>query len=58
MKKVNIETGLFTHEESNETIFEAFVEGMLPEEKEDDGKEEPPSAPSFRDMFPKESPSY
>jgi len=58
MKKVNIETGLFTREESSETIIEAFVEGMLPEEKEDDGKEEPPSSPSVRDMFPKESPSY
>jgi penicillin-binding protein 1A len=58
MKKVNIETGLLSHEESSETIIEAFVEGMLPEEKEDDGKEEPPSSPSVRDMFPKESPSY
>jgi penicillin-binding protein 1A len=58
MKKVNIETGLPTREESGETIIEAFVEGMLPEEKEDDGKEESPSLPSTRDILPKESPSY
>jgi penicillin-binding protein 1A len=57
MKRVNIETGLPTREESNETILEAFVEGMLPEEKEDDRKEEPPSSsPTIRDMLPKESP--
>jgi penicillin-binding protein 1A len=58
MKKVNIETGLPTHEESNETIIEAFVEGMLPEEKEDERKSESPSSPSIRDILPKESPSY
>jgi penicillin-binding protein 1A len=58
MKKVNIETGLPTHEESNETILEAFVEGMLPEEKEGERKEESPSSPAIRDMLPKESPSY
>jgi penicillin-binding protein 1A len=58
MMKVNIETGLPTREESNETIIEAFVEGTLPEETEDNGKEEPPSSPSVRDIFPKESPSY
>jgi penicillin-binding protein 1A len=59
MKKVNIETGLLTHQDSQETIIEAFVEGMLPEEEEkDDEKEESPSSPSIRDMLPKESPSY
>jgi len=58
MKKVNIETGLPTHEESNETIIEAFVEGMVPEEKEDERKSESPSSPSIRDILPKESPSY
>jgi penicillin-binding protein 1A len=58
MKKVNIETGLLTHEESNETIIEAFVEGMLPEEKEDHRKEESPSSPAIQDILPKESPSY
>jgi penicillin-binding protein 1A len=58
MKKVNIETGLLTHEETNETIIEAFVEGMLPEEKEGDRKDESPSSPAIRDMLPKESPSY
>jgi penicillin-binding protein 1A len=58
MKKVNIETGLLTHEESNETIIEAFVEGMLPEEKEDNRKEESPSSPAIQDILPKESPSY
>jgi penicillin-binding protein 1A len=41
MKKVNIETGLPTDEESNETILEAFVEGMLPEVKEGEKKESP-----------------
>ena len=58
MKKVNIETGLPTDEESNETIIEAFVEGMLPEEKEGERKEESPSSPPTRDMLPSESPSY
>ncbi len=58
MKKVNIETGLATHQESDETITEAFVEGMLPEETEDARKEESPSSPAIRDILPKESPSY
>jgi len=58
MKKVNIETGLPTDEETNETIIEAFVEGMLPEEKDGERKEESPSSPATRDMLPSESPSY
>jgi penicillin-binding protein 1A len=58
MKKVNIETGLITHEESRETIIEAFVEGTLPEEKEDHRKEVSPSSPAIQDILPKESPSY
>jgi membrane carboxypeptidase/penicillin-binding protein len=58
MKKVNIETGLPTDEESNETIIEAFGEGMVPEEKEGERKEESPSSPAIRDMLPEESPSY
>jgi len=58
MKKVNIETGLLTDEESSETILEAFVEGMLPEEKEGERKQESPSSPTLRDVLPKESPSY
>jgi penicillin-binding protein 1A len=58
MKRVNIETGLPTRQESNETIIEAFEEGMLPEEKEDDRKDESPPSPAIRDILPKESPSY
>jgi penicillin-binding protein 1A len=37
--KVNIETGLPTHEDSKETITEAFVEGSVPETKEKSEKE-------------------
>jgi penicillin-binding protein 1A len=58
MKRVNIETGLPTDGASNETILEAFVEGMLPQEKEGQGKEASPTSPTIRDMLPKESPSY
>jgi membrane carboxypeptidase/penicillin-binding protein len=58
MRKVNIETGLPAYEESNETIIEAFVEGMLPEETEGERQEESPSSPALRDILPKESPSY
>ncbi|MGQ9646034.1 MAG: penicillin-binding protein 1A [Thermodesulfobacteriota bacterium] len=59
MKRVNIETGLLTEEESDETILEAFVEGMLPEEKEPERKGEgSPSSPPLRDLLPRESPGY
>lgn len=57
MKKVNIETGLPTIEESNETIIEAFVEGMLPEEKGPDRREEG-SPSSTRDLPSRESPGF
>ena len=53
MKKVNIETGLPTDEESSETILEAFVEGMLPEEKEGERKEESPLHPRSETYFQK-----
>jgi len=59
MKKVNIETGLPTFEESNETITEAFVEGMLPEEKGHDRKGEGfPSSPTVKELLPRESPGF
>ena len=48
MKKVNIETGLPTHEDSKETIIEAFVEGMLPEKRRVKEKEEPSSTTGQR----------
>ena len=57
MKKVNIETGLPTFEESNETIIEAFVEGMLPEEMGSEGREEG-SPSSTRDLPSRESPGF
>lgn len=57
MKKVNIETGLPTFEESNETIIEAFVEGMLPEEMGSEGREEGSPA-STRDLPSRESPGF
>jgi len=37
--KVNIETGLPVNEDSKETIIEAFIEGSVPEVKEDQEKE-------------------
>jgi hypothetical protein len=40
-----------THEESNETIIEAFVEGMVPEEKEDERNGEFSSSPATREWF-------
>jgi penicillin-binding protein 1A len=56
LRKVNIETGLLTQEDSGETILEAFVEGMLP--GEEDREKEKPSSPPVRDAFPREGPSY
>lgn len=57
MKKVNIETGLPAIEESNETIIEAFIEGMLPEEKGSDRREEG-SPSSTGDLPSRESPGF
>jgi penicillin-binding protein 1A len=45
MTKVNIETGLPTHEDSKESITEAFVEGSMPEAREN--SEKPSSSTNF-----------
>ena len=58
MRRVNLETGLLTNEDSKETILEAFIEGTLPGEKEDIQEEEPPPSATILDMLPKDSQSY
>jgi penicillin-binding protein 1A len=58
LKRVNLETGLPTDGDSQDTIVEAFIEGTVPGEEEDRKKEEPsPSVPT-KDGFPKEGLSY
>ncbi len=58
MKRVNLETGLLTQEDSKETILEAFIEGTLPGEREDTQEEEPPPSATILDMLPKDSQNY
>jgi penicillin-binding protein 1A len=58
LRRVNLETGLPSDEDSQETIVEAFVEGTVPEEKKSLEKEKPPSGPPDRDIFPKEGLGY
>jgi penicillin-binding protein 1A len=53
MVKVNIETGLPSDESSQETISEAFIEGTVPVEKEDQEQEEP----SLDTPTPEENPT-
>jgi penicillin-binding protein 1A len=57
LKKVNIESGLPVHEDSPETILEAFVEGSLPLEKERDEKEESSSGPAVKGKSFKDFPA-
>jgi penicillin-binding protein 1A len=58
MRRVNLETGLLTNEDSKETILEAFVEGTLPGEKEETQEKEPPPSATIFDMLPKDNQSY
>jgi penicillin-binding protein 1A len=58
LKKVNIETGLLSKEESQETILEAFMEGTLPGEMEDQKKEKPSPELPPKDLFPREGLGY
>jgi penicillin-binding protein 1A len=58
LRRVNLETGLPSDEDSEETIVEAFVEGTVPEEKKSPEKEMPPSGSPDRETFPKEGLGY
>jgi len=53
LRKVNIESGLPAHEDSQETILEAFIEGTVPREKENQEKEKTASGPAIGEIFPK-----
>jgi penicillin-binding protein 1A len=50
LRKVNIESGLPSNEDSKETIMEAFIEGTLPGEKEDHEKEETSSGTQAKEI--------
>ena len=50
LRKVNIESGLPSNEDSKETIMEAFIEGTLPGEKEDHEKEETSSETQTKEI--------
>jgi penicillin-binding protein 1A len=58
LRKVNIETGLPSDGDSQDTILEAFIEGTLPAEKEGRKNEEPSSTTPVKEMLPKESISF
>jgi penicillin-binding protein 1A len=51
LRKVNIESGLPSNEDSKETIMEAFIEGTLPGEKEEPKKEETSSGTQTKGLF-------
>ena len=50
LRKVNIESGLPSNEDSKETIMEAFIEGTLLGEKEDHEKEETSSGTQAKEI--------
>jgi penicillin-binding protein 1A len=51
LRKVNIESGLPSNEDSKETIMEAFIEGSPPGEKEEREKEETSSGTQTKELF-------
>jgi penicillin-binding protein 1A len=58
LRKVNLETGLPSNEDSQVTVEEAFIEGTEPEEKKTLDMEQPPSESPGIELFPREGLNY